>query len=325
MSFFYYLYKEERERERLIRVQTLDLGQTLHLPLRLYLFPFPLDAMRHRPPFPITRLPDARASAYPQSPPAPSPPNFTIDLRLCGLSKNRLCPSQPEIEAIVNKCQPAPESFAPSPAGRAIATISYSQWTHARDAVLCLWKSRLEGDHSLSPELHSPLFLPSDKEELDGILKTIFLDKIEELLEGEKLKNWQKKLNRVLDELARVSRRRHSKLRPLISVDEEKGLQGERELVTRRIREFKYALTCIKAHLEGSYVEQQDRLVPVFKLESKDFDWSRIHQLLVRECNRLDDGLPIYAYRRDILAKIYVGQVVLVYLLSSSPVVFNVR
>jgi len=39
------------------------------------------------------------------------------------------------------------------------------------------------------------------------------------------------------------------------------------------------------------------------------FDWEKICNFIVRERSRLEEGLPIYAYRKEILQQIYHQQV----------------
>lgn len=65
----------------------------------------------------------------------------------------------------------------------------------------------------------------------------------------------------------------------------------------------------IKAHLEDKLEETGEDSVPIFKFVRGEFNWNRIHHLILRECKRLDDGLPIYAYRQEILQRIYLEQV----------------
>lgn len=95
-------------------------------------------------------------------------------------------------------------------------------------------------------------------------------------------------------------------------VEKKKGLVDEKNLVERRLKEFESAMQCLLKYLEGG-VDVEG--VTVFRFDG-GFDWKRIHCLIKRECRRLEDGLPIYAYRRDILQEIHYQQVYLSFFLS---------
>ena len=84
-------------------------------------------------------------------------------------------------------------------------------------------------------------------------------------------------------------------------------LVDEKNLVERRLKEFESAMQCLLKYLEGG-VDVEG--VTVFRFDG-GFDWKRIHCLIKRECRRLEDGLPIYAYRSDILQEIHYQQVCL--------------
>lgn len=90
--------------------------------------------------------------------------------------------------------------------------------------------------------------------------------------------------------------------------EKKKALEAERDLVVKRLEEFKNAMKSILRFLKRSDCSCSEEDVDVFSLEGA-YDWPRIHSLIRRECRRLDDGLPIYAHRRTILKKIYSQQV----------------
>ena len=89
--------------------------------------------------------------------------------------------------------------------------------------------------------------------------------------------------------------------------DEILNLRETIEKVERRLKEFESAMQCLLKYLEGG-VDVEG--VTVFRFDG-GFDWKRIHCLIKRECRRLEDGLPIYAYRSDILQEIHYQQVCL--------------
>lgn len=156
--------------------------------------------------------------------------------------------------------------------------------------------------------------VPSDTVELEGSLRRVFASHVKELMEGKEVKKWVEEWDRVSKEISRVV----SLLgKPFpIRVQEQniqmkKGLDEEKSLIERRLKEFEFAMECILQHLEeDSKVDSGDDFVPVFRFGG-GFDWGKIHSLIVRERRRLEEGLPIYAYRREILQQIHHQQVFL--------------
>lgn len=182
----------------------------------------------------------------------------------------------------------------------------------AVQAVVTLWDSRFEGVHCYVPCLaRNHRDANSAAGEVEDRLRALFADRVNRLMEGEEVKKWRKKLQSTVDEINDVS---YSLSRPNnLGVcqqlcDRKKGLSAERDLIGKRLGEFKSAMNCIQAHLEGNKDEEEG--VQVLKLGAS-FDWNRIYCLISRERRRLEDGLPIYAYRRDILQQIHLQQVLL--------------
>jgi len=138
------------------------------------------------------------------------------------------------------------------------------------------------------------------------------------VMEGKEVKRWVEESERLSKEIERVSTLLGKHLHIDLSnhyIEQRKGLVVEKIQVERRLKEFDSAMDCILKYLaedadvEGADVEG-DRSVNVFKFDGC-FDWKRIHCLIRRECRRLEDGLPIYAYRKDILREIHYQQVYL--------------
>lgn len=88
---------------------------------------------------------------------------------------------------------------------------------------------------------------------------------------------------------------------------EKKEKEAEKGVVERRIWEFKAVMECMLGFLEGRMPEVEKDF-QVIRL-SLDFDWERIYCLIRRECRRMEGGLPIYAFRGEILRRIYNQQV----------------
>lgn len=178
-----------------------------------------------------------------------------------------------------------------------------------------LWEIRLNNNgHLLAPWLIPNVVVSSDEDELTDRLKTLFLGKLRGLLEDELVKKWEKKLKMVLDEIREVtlSSKKPKKLRDFHESEKKKdGLVTERDLIAKRIEEFKNGVQCMVDYLEGKGEEDVQSVgvkVGLFRF-GREFDWEKIHYFMMRECRRLDDGLPIFAFRGEILQQIHCQQV----------------
>ncbi|KAF8018496.1 hypothetical protein BT93_H3391 [Corymbia citriodora subsp. variegata] len=261
-----------------------------------------------RPPPPFYPHQHYRLRTPPPAAPVDRPPRpcFIVELHLRHHLR-RGWSAGPGLNALVASCRPQPANSTFYAANE--AALYFERWEDARDAALHLWESRLSGAHPFSPELASSITLPDAKQELEESLKALFLDKIGALMDGEVVRKWEVKLGEVNVEIDKVkaSMRRWMGIKNFGELGEkQKGLSSERQLIEKRIMEFKSAMMCIRDHIEGNAVEET---LQVFKFENGYVDWSRIHQLILRECKRLDDGLPIYACRQGILQEVYNQQV----------------
>lgn len=162
--------------------------------------------------------------------------------------------------------------------------------------------------------------MPSDTVELNQNLKTLFSSHITGLMEGELVRKWQKKINEKSDEIANLSgqmRMRKNSLGKFYELnDKKKALKAERSTISKRLKEFKGGMRSLLRCLETGEIgnEEGDEGVEVYRVEG-ELDWKLIHQLILRECRRLEDGLPIYAHRQEILTRIH-GQQVIIYFSS---------
>lgn len=97
-----------------------------------------------------------------------------------------------------------------------------------------------------------------------------------------------------------------------LQLDRQSKLQSLREesaKIEKRFEEFKAAVYCILAHLDGpKWEDSVDKELAVFSF-GPDFDWGKIQHLMTRECRRLEEGLPIYGHRQQLLEKINSNQV----------------
>ncbi|XP_006286881.2 ATP-dependent RNA helicase DEAH12, chloroplastic [Capsella rubella] len=194
--------------------------------------------------------------------------------------------------------------------GCVAGSFSFRQWVDARSAVVALWEYRLQGKHDFVPELVPNVVVPSDMGELEDRLRDLFSAHVLSLIEsGEGVR----KVKIEIDEKTRQVESFSSK-RGLLKFEvfeKKKAAEAERDLVVKRLQEFMNAMKSIVRFLKGKDVYESDgeeEDVAVFSLEGA-YDWRRIHNLIRRECRRLDDGLPIYAYRRNILKRIHGEQI----------------
>ncbi|XP_014493823.2 ATP-dependent RNA helicase DEAH12, chloroplastic isoform X1 [Vigna radiata var. radiata] len=233
-------------------------------------------------------------------------PYFKVELRL-GLRPS----SREDIETLIKDCKHKEQSFTFYPDDEVAAVLSYKNWEEACDAAVWFWETLLLEKHDYTPELDSNA---SVTDSLDGRLRVLFRSHVMKVMEGKEVKRWVEESERLSKEIERVSRLRRNRWHfssTNRNVDPRRGLVDEKDQVERRLKEFDSAMDCILKHLaegadmEGADVEVEDRRsVNVLKFDGR-CDWKRIHCLIRRECRRLEDGLPIYAYRKDILREIH--------------------
>lgn len=245
-------------------------------------------------------------------PPPPTPPphyNFTIQLSSTSTSRKT------DLQALISGINPAPLDYVVPNTDALAAKLFYKEWAFTLQAVTYLWRTRLEGTHSFTPKLISRILLPSDIDEVKQKLKVLFCDHIEGLLEGDLVKKWKGRIEDKSNEIAAVSERLKKNNSCLVFTElneKKKGLVAERESLFGRLKEFRSSMSCFLAHVKGSEFELEndgdEGSLPVFNFDG-ECDWEKIHQLILRECRRLEDGLPIYAFRQDILKQIHGEQI----------------
>lgn len=123
---------------------------------------------------------------------------------------------------------------------------------------------------------------------------------------------WEQRGFELGSEIEKVSRMLSSRNRLAVFAElqeRKKGLELEKDQVHSRLEEFREAMDCILAWLRrGTGVAEEGDKVGIFKL-GKQIDFDRLHYLIVRECRRLEDGLPVYGCRRKMLTHIFANQV----------------
>ncbi|XP_010491706.1 PREDICTED: ATP-dependent RNA helicase DEAH12, chloroplastic [Camelina sativa] len=242
-----------------------------------------------------------------RAPSSSTRPNFIVQLlhpRVNAAAKRE------EIKSLALLCDVPEESVHVPQFGCVAGSFRFRQWVDARSAVVALWEYRLRGEHDFVPELIPNVVVPSDMDELKDRLRDLFSGHVISLMEnGEGVK----KVESEIDEKNRQVESFESKKGLKFEVfEKKKAVESERYLVVKRLEEFKNAMKSIVRFLkrkdgyESDGKEEDD--VAVFSLEGA-YDWRRIHSLIRRECRRLEDGLPIYAYRRNILKRIHGEQI----------------
>lgn len=222
-----------------------------------------------------------------------------------------------DVKALVDQCKSAPESFKVYQSGTLAGALFYQKWVDALQTLVWLWESRLDGVHRLIPKLNNGSIVPGRKE-LEDRLRAVFAERIRRLIDGEEVKKWNEERDRLLIEIGKVSGllKKHNPLNAFTELTgTQKRLTDEKDLIDKRVKEFKSAMTCMLAYLEGKGLEEYgEDGIQVLRLDG-GFDWRLIQSLMLRECRRLEDGLPIYAYRKEILQQIHSQQVIFWFLI----------
>ncbi|MCI34059.1 pre-mRNA splicing factor ATP-dependent RNA helicase-like protein, partial [Trifolium medium] len=111
--------------------------------------------------------------------------------------------------------------------------------------------------------------VPSDRVELEGSLRRVFVSHVKELMEGKEVKRWVEEWDRLSKEIASVASLLGKPFPIRVqqqNIQRKKGLDDEKSLVERRLKEFEFAMECILQHLgENNHVECGGDFVPVFK------------------------------------------------------------
>lgn len=204
-----------------------------------------------------------------------------------------------------------PDDFYIYKTGVIAARFFYQQWSNALETIFYLYDALLDGCLSFMPKLVQNLVVSSDTEELNSRLRVLFKDRVIRFMEGEFVKKFVRKVETVSNEIARIDLLLKKPKRLDIHMELSKKKEGnvrEKILIDRRITEFKSGMECILNYLDGKVCDSSSSDFKVLMLKGV-FDMNKIYSMIKRECRRLDDGLPIYADRKDILWKIHCEQV----------------
>ncbi|XP_074268675.1 ATP-dependent RNA helicase DEAH12, chloroplastic-like [Silene latifolia] len=264
-----------------------------------------------RPPYrPQQRLP-------PPPPPVPEPPknqtdNFIIKLRVgvgVGFSRRNAI-----VLLIKQCCTTPPDTFSYRESGSLAGKLFFTEWTAALNAVVLIWETRLAGSHKFTPTLEFNVTVPSDVDELNSRLRPVFSRFIQASLSCEVMLKLEAKKQGLWEEIKRISEvlRKQQPMNVYEELDyKRKRLKDEKGMILKRIEEFKGAMECIKCYIHGLELNLEfDDRPPAFRFKP-GLDWARIYSLIMRECRRFEDGLPIYVDRRELL-KLVQGQQIMV-------------
>lgn len=230
-------------------------------------------------------------------------PNFVVELRgECGGKTDG------EIRDMVEKCRLKPDGFKWWRSGKVGLELYFTEWSVALEGIVCIWELRFDGVHNWLPAVVSRKLLPSDLVELDERLKVLFCERLMGYLKGGIVERVQTRLDKVNADITCVCKKLKMFNNIFVHKELEKertALREERELISKRLREFRCGVECIIGYLKGNSGSCSGK---VFKFDG-EFDWGRIYLLITREIKRFDDGLPIYSCRQEIFQVIQSNQV----------------
>ncbi|KAJ6683585.1 hypothetical protein OIU85_007289 [Salix viminalis] len=210
---------------------------------------------------------------------------FVISLLSNHRNNNR---TNSPLENLISQCNPKPDKSYTNPMSTASARLFFHDQSDAITAVVFLWERRLAGDHVYTPVTDFDVNEGDVNERIRGLFKLY----IEKVLEGERPRG------------VRVYSENQVK---------KEALRVEMEGVVKRVEEFRKGMRCLMDFIEGRknggwgvlrvYDESNGRKMNFF------YYWSRIHFLILRECRRVENGLPIYGFRSEILKMLHSQQV----------------
>ncbi|KAJ4848948.1 hypothetical protein Tsubulata_034184 [Turnera subulata] len=221
---------------------------------------------------------------------------------------NRAACSSASVESVIAQCNPKPFKSSTNTSGSLVARLYYQLETDAVAGIVSLWERRLAGEHMLIPAVDSGVSWEGIND-INGKVRVMFQSHVGELMDGEAVKKLEGKIDSLSSEIAKVSRllRRPNNQRALQELKAKwEGLRVEEDGILRRTEEFRKGMKCVSDYIHGKEIEE----LGVLRFDtSEGFNWSKIHCLILRECRRLEDGLPIYGYRSDILQTLHSQQV----------------
>ncbi|KAH9626355.1 hypothetical protein KSS87_010049 [Heliosperma pusillum] len=260
-----------------------------------------------RPPYrPPQRPPDP--PPVPELPDPNQPANFKILLYRGvgnGTGPEHGLSRRNTVELLIKQCCVTPPDlyFVPN-YGSEEARLFFTQWTSALRAVVSIWETRLSGSHNFTPVLKPNVYVPSDVDELNSRLRPVFSRFIQASRCCEAMRKCEVRKQGLDDEIKQINEvmKRQQRLHVFTELDYRRmRLIGDKRVILKRIEEFEGAMECIDCYVNGRELKLKfEDPPPAFQFKP-ELDWVRIYSLIIRECRRLEDGLPIYVKRRELL------------------------
>uniref|UniRef100_A0A453JVZ4 RNA helicase n=1 Tax=Aegilops tauschii subsp. strangulata TaxID=200361 RepID=A0A453JVZ4_AEGTS len=218
-------------------------------------------------------------------------------------------PPATEVDALVAGLRP--DSLSVFSSGRHAARLLFRSLPAAAAAARDLWSLRLEGRHLLTPYLPDAALAAK----AFPLISSLFASHASRLLDSDLVSRLAARSSQLAASVQSVKHRlrvRRSNLRDFDQLNlQRKTLEADKDLLDAKIAEYKAAMMSIRrAMLSGT--DEEEEGVDLFGIvEGDDVDFARVHTMMLRECRRLNEGLPIYAYRRKILNHIFANQVMI--------------
>uniref|UniRef100_A0A453E704 RNA helicase n=1 Tax=Aegilops tauschii subsp. strangulata TaxID=200361 RepID=A0A453E704_AEGTS len=270
------------------------------------------DRRPFRPPDRVSPPPHLHRQQRLRQPP-PHARQFAVILLLAGPTFSS--PPATEVDALVAGLQsPPPDGLSVCSSGRHAARLLFRSLPAAAAAARELWSLRLDGLHLLTPHLPDAALASH----AFPLVASLFASHASRLLDSGLISRSAARSAELAVSIQSVKRRLrgHNNFRDFDQFNlQKKTLEAEKELVDARIAEYKAAMSLIRRAMlrgtdDGEEVEEEG--VDVFGIgEGEDVDFVRLHMMMLRECRTLNEGLPIYAYRRKILNHIFNNQVMI--------------
>lgn len=225
--------------------------------------------------------------------------------------KGRKC----DPKCIIEACPDVEDYQVSTGTGHVVAKVFFKSWELAVEGLVFLWEQRLLGTHGWTPELifaERPVIIKTGCR-----LRGIFMNYLKSLPQGEAAKKCKNEIDAVDKEIRKAA----STLRRKISLKKyheleslREGLKVQRNLLSKKLEEFERALECLQLYLiheDGDsvigHVDSADER-PVFVL-GKGWTWHQLHNILLRECSRLESALPMYSSRWEAIQRVHMHQV----------------
>ncbi|KAF0908053.1 hypothetical protein E2562_022903 [Oryza meyeriana var. granulata] len=245
-------------------------------------------------------------------PAQPSPRQFAVILLRGG--PNLSTPPATEVEALVAGLpSPPPDNLSVYSSGRQAARLLFRSLPAASAAARELWSVRLEGLHLLTPDVSDPALASHAA----PLIASLFAAHASRLLDSDLVSLTAARSSELAASIQTVKRRltAYNRIRDFEQLQVQKRtLEAEKDLVDAKIAEYKAAMRSIRrALLRGTEDDEEgEEGLEVFGIGGGgEMDFARLHRIMLRECRRLKEGLPIYAYRRNILDHIFANQSVI--------------